>query len=1165
MEVLLLDSDAYVQERYREIEAEQRTTAHNTTHARQCERTLHEADEFTLASLAKDMCADSPDEKELLAKRRALQQRMYRDCANDLDAKWPTSHLERKLVVLRALLADLYSAERVTLALGNKQKIAMKSNIAQQKAEAVSSVTIPSPPSKHKSLDDGAAPMPFEDLPLATQLGLRIFFRFCRSLHEPGKLAANCRVLLPVAARLPALLAALPSFPLSPGFVAPSSDAAASGALDQSSMYDSSGNPRVLSVFQSLIGLLSDLLHLPSTSSKALPSTTTSNTSISGPTAAAGGILSSSDRSVVLTAYIALCLKWGSLRHLLSVILMLLDSDANMVTTSQFQQLESLFVDVAYAVPEAIQSAIQQTEDSCCGYLMSFGKGDHGKLGHGQCSHASCTEGNCTENKNSPTMISATRDVQFAKIDSLSTHSVSITMQGEVMAWGNGDKYRLGHGTAAKEYTPRAIESLSMKGGGGVRVVDISCGLGHTIALMESGELFSWGNGSNGRLGLGDTTDRATPTKILTSALHSSDSSTQAINAAGGTLPTRLGTQLFCHVYCGASHSLATSFDGRAYAWGKNNQGQCGHGHTNDQLSIHEVKFFRDEVDEDISHAAGGWEHTLFCSASGRVFSAGCGYKDSRRTGIPPVLGHGDCERRIKPTVVQFFIDNNDEITKVACGWDHSLAVTAMGLVYSWGSGTNGKLGHGDEENCDVPTLIIAMEGKQVKVAKAGCEHTVLLTDEQEVWTFGQGDSGRLGHGDNLTRKVPTLIESFSHSGLRPVAIAVGDKYNLVLVEDFPRSSDRSQHHSAGSKHLPTSSSVSSSGGSGFEHHHRKRRSSFLRGELEKRRHLGNFHTTNLSPSRYEADWVLAVGENMQKQQQMMIQSGDQKLSDSSKSNLDIMENDSRSNNRTTHERSSDEANQTEQQELAFYPKSRSACTLFLLGHIDRLAAAYFSEDKDKFCSISDGYAEPSDADDEEQDFSVLPFSIDTSREAFVLLLRILRLQCSSPSSSTVSSIPESSFAAGDGSRFLLLQRMCVALSCLRILKANLSKSLQVGRRLFSATRSLLQQGRTSSASELEAVNALDEIHCLVNKFASASVQGILELFGTRSVLEQRDCGSKAPQSQSELLSIAKAVSQEAADVLQVRHRLFVCCCCLWGVQCAGSIYILFWLTFCRC
>ncbi|KAG1708182.1 hypothetical protein DVH05_024865 [Phytophthora capsici] len=337
------------------------------------------------------------------------------------------------------------------------------------------------------------------------------------------------------------------------------------------------------------------------------------------------------------------------------------------------------------------------------------------------------------------------------------------------MAWGNGDKYRLGHGSSAKEYTPRTIEFLSLKG----RVQDLACGLGHTLALMESGELYTWGNGSNGRLGLGDINDRSSPTKVSIPTCSQIEGASDA-------------PVCFRHIFCGASHSLGISWDGRAYAWGKNNQGQCGHGHTNDQWTIQEIESFHDNKGEEecVTYAAGGWEHTLFCTASGRVYSCGCGYKDSRRAGIPPVLGHGDCDRRLKPSLVQTLDDAREEMTKVACGWDHSLAVSATGKVYTWGSGTNGKLGHGDEESFDIPTLVRSMEGKRVKDAKAGCEHTVFLTYDHELWTCGQGDSGRLGHGDSQTRKRPTKVELFAESGLKPVALAVGDKYNLVLVRD---------------------------------------------------------------------------------------------------------------------------------------------------------------------------------------------------------------------------------------------------------------------------------------------------------------------------------------------------------------------------------------------
>lgn len=1049
MEVLLLESEAFVRERHREIESERRAARHRAL--------AHTTVPPSLSDDEDDTQSDEGNEHDHRL-RRQLQ--LYGSRAQALDAQWSTSHLARKLVVLRATLAPLYSATRLA-------------TLLKQSADKATS-KLSSPRDLHtgggnasKPTDD-SAPLPFEDLPLATQLGLRIFFRFCTSLEDPTRLAASSRVLLQVAARLPALLGELPTFPLSPGFaVTKDGNAALSGGGE---------NPKALSVFQSLFHLLSGLLQLPVAHSK--PST--------GHVAAIGDALGASERSVILTAYIALCLKWGSLRHLLCAVYLLLSEDPSARSDPHFGSLGPLFEDVALAVPESRHHA-QQPQELICGYLMSFGKGDHGKLGHGQCNHASCTDGNCTENKLSPTLITATRDTQFCRIDSLSTHSVAITSRGDVMAWGNGDKYRLGHGSAAKEYTPKAVESISAKG----KVVDISCGLGHTIVLMESGEMYAWGNGSNGRLGLGDTSDRAAPTKVSALSVNSSTGLTDGDDEQGSDDKRKSDPRVFRHVYCGASHSLALGIDGRVYTWGKNNQGQCGHGHTNDQLSVEEVKFFRDEVDEDIVHAAGGWEHTLFCSASGRVYSAGCGYKDSRRAGIPPVLGHGDCERRIKPAVIQYFVENSDEIVQVACGWDHSMAISATGQVYTWGSGTNGKLGHGDEENCTVPTLVREVESKQVRVAKAGCEHSVLLTADNEVWTFGQGDSGRLGHGDNLTRKVPTLVESFAQGGLKPVAIAVGDKYNLVLVKDSR--SDASSHNLVSTRRLTSSSFAGGSRGD----IHRKRRSSCIRRELEKRSHLES-ELVEPTASRYESDWVLAVGDSIQRQQQANVKVAEHIKSDApEEDDLDVK-------SRAAYE---------------LLPQSRSASVLFILGHIDRLSTAYFREDSDTVRPVYDEYSWSAGESVAESESSplMLPFAIDTSPEAFQLLLQILQTQCLPLSSAAADG------AAKEDTRSMLLRRMCIVLSCLRILKSNLSKLVGAGRPLqLNGRPARLEHGY--SLGNLESANALEQIHDFVDKLASADANTILQQFAATS-----------PEHHTRNMEgIANAVSQEAAHILQV-------------------------------
>ncbi|OWZ22095.1 hypothetical protein PHMEG_0003261 [Phytophthora megakarya] len=770
-----------------------------------------------------------------------------------------------------------------------------------------------------------------------------MFFRTCQSLRDPTKLVANSRLSVQIANKLPTILTSMPSCVLSPGLVD-----------DVPLELEDGGN--VWSVFYQLFQLFEELLGLNKEASSSTERM----------------CLSANDRVTVIVAYVALSLKWGRLGYLLKGVRFLLEN-ASEVDATKFEPLLPLFHELAATTVERPQVTFGEEEEPC-GYIMSFGKGDHGKLGHGQCVHVSCQDGNCTENKMSPTMIAATRDVLFRKIDSLSTHSIAITAKGEAMAWGNGDKYRLGHGSSTKEYTPRTIEFLNLKG----RVLDLACGLGHTMALMESGELFAWGNGSNGRLGLGDTNDRSSPTKVVL------PTTLQQKESEGGNESNVTSAQVrFRHVFCGASHSLGISWDGRAYAWGKNNQGQCGHGHTNDQWTIQEIESFRDDEDgeeECIAYAAGGWEHTLLCTVSGRVYSCGCGYKDSRRAGIPPVLGHGDCDRRLKPTLVQTLDDGREEIIKVACGWDHSLAVSANGKVYTWGSGTNGKLGHGDEESFDVPILVRSMDGKQVKDAKAGCEHTVFLTQDHELWTCGQGDSGRLGHGDNQTRKRPTKIEVFAELSLKPVALAVGDKYNLVLVKDI----DGQCEHEGNSISIQKTGEMTVDMHRGATGRHRK--------EQHKTHHSNQ-------ENGFGPNWTLSMATRIDPQ-----------------------------------------GSSTAESTPTINPDSASSVALFIAGHVDRLISDYISDES----KLDDKHEEPKGAETKSkvQKSVVLPFTTDTSYESLQALFLLLQLITSptSPKEQTMrseKSVPDSLSGLCLGIR----ERMGLSLSCLRILQLNLKKS----------------------------------------------------------------------------------------------------------------------------
>ena len=72
----------------------------------------------------------------------------------------------------------------------------------------------------------------------------------------------------------------------------------------------------------------------------------------------------------------------------------------------------------------------------------------------------------------------------------------------------------------------------------------------------------------------------------------------------------------------------------------------------------------------------------------------------------------------------------------IACGGAHTVGVTPTGDLYTWGHGANGKLGHGNEENFDTPKLVTCLAGKKVVHAACGAWHTSVVTSDGDLYTW---------------------------------------------------------------------------------------------------------------------------------------------------------------------------------------------------------------------------------------------------------------------------------------------------------------------------------------------------------------------------------------------------------------------------------------------
>ena len=118
-------------------------------------------------------------------------------------------------------------------------------------------------------------------------------------------------------------------------------------------------------------------------------------------------------------------------------------------------------------------------------------------------------------------------------------------------------------------------------------------------------------------------------------------------------------------------------------------------------------------------------------TADGKLYATGYGAGGR--------LGHGGIESVTAPTVVEALQHVFIKKVAVNSGGKHCLALTAEGEVYSWGEGEDGKLGHNNRNNYDRPKLIEALSGIGVIDIACGSAHSACITSAGHIYTWGKG------------------------------------------------------------------------------------------------------------------------------------------------------------------------------------------------------------------------------------------------------------------------------------------------------------------------------------------------------------------------------------------------------------------------------------------
>lgn len=221
----------------------------------------------------------------------------------------------------------------------------------------------------------------------------------------------------------------------------------------------------------------------------------------------------------------------------------------------------------------------------------------------------------------------------------------------------------------------------------------------------------------------------------------------------------------------GGAHSGAVIGD-RLYVWGRNNVGQLGLGEpigdANSKLSPALQPTFGDPA-KPIAAAAFNQNHSLAIALDGTVWMWGANGAGQ--------LGQADKTNRPTPQQVP-------GVTAVygALGYTHSLVLHADGSVSAWGDNTDGQLGDGSTETSRMsPVTVTGLPANIVKII-GGSSHSVALTANGDVWMWGSNGYGQHGIGAADDDRHPTPAKVAALADI--VDIANGRDHLLALKAD---------------------------------------------------------------------------------------------------------------------------------------------------------------------------------------------------------------------------------------------------------------------------------------------------------------------------------------------------------------------------------------------
>jgi alpha-tubulin suppressor-like RCC1 family protein len=314
-------------------------------------------------------------------------------------------------------------------------------------------------------------------------------------------------------------------------------------------------------------------------------------------------------------------------------------------------------------------------------------------------------------------------------------HSLALRADGTVAAWGANEFGQLGSGTGTMSETPVTVQGLS-----GVKA--IAAGAFHSLALLSNGTVVSWGDNESGQLGNGSTKESEVPVAV------------KGLTGVRG-------------IAAGADFSLALLSNGTVMAWGDGESGQLGNGKTTTSTTPVAVKGLTGVA----AISAGGNFSLALLNKETVVSWGGDEYGQ---------LGVSGLEAEFSDVPVAVGSLNN--VTGVAAGSRHGLALLGNGTVKAWGRDNVGQLGNATTKPFQETPVAVSGISSVAAVSAGGSDSAALLAGGSAM-SWGSNEWGTLGNG---TTGSPSMVP-VAVTGLSQIAgLSVGAAHMLAYGEPLP-------------------------------------------------------------------------------------------------------------------------------------------------------------------------------------------------------------------------------------------------------------------------------------------------------------------------------------------------------------------------------------------